>query len=75
MKDRRCIVNVNHFEEAYKFLTQIRPDKFTSIQVRGKASPYAVNVLPIVPEEPSVSDLNAVINPDGLLLPDHHQTV
>ena len=75
MKNRRYIVNVNHFQEAYKFLTQIRADKFTSIQIRRKLSSYAVNVLPIVPEEPSVSDPNADYKSYGLLLPDHHQTV
>src|SRR5438067_4636692 len=63
MKDGRCIVNVNHLQKAYKFLTQIRADKFTSIQIRGEVAPYAINVLPVVPEEPSVPDLNAVIDP------------
>src|SRR5260370_16857545 len=62
-KNRRCIIILKHFQEAYKFLTQICTDKFTSIQIGGKASPYAVNVLPIVPEEPSVPDLDAVIDP------------
>ena len=55
MKERRYIVNIDHLDEAYKFLIPIRPDKFTSIQIRRKASSYRFNIFPEVPEKPSVS--------------------
>jgi hypothetical protein len=63
VKEHRHMVNVHHFHEAYKFLTQIRADKVTSIQIRRELLSYAVNILPVVPEESSVSYQYTIINP------------
>ena len=44
VKERRYLVNIDHFYEANKFLIPICADKFTSIQVCGEFSPNRFNV-------------------------------
>ena len=63
MKDRRRIINVNHLQEAYKFLTQIRAYKVASIQICREILPHPINILSVVPKKPSIAHLYAVINP------------
>ena len=62
VKERRYVVNVDHFREAYKFLIPIRTDKFTSIQIRREFSSYTVNIFPEMPEGSSVSYWYTIIN-------------
>src|SRR4029453_4941509 len=60
------MVNVDHFHEAYKFLTPIRTDKITSIQIGCEPASNALNILAEVPEGSSVSSRYTVVNPmDG----------
>ena len=63
MKDHRYVINVNHFHEAYKFLTPIRANKLTSIQICRESSSYRFKIFPEVPERSSVSYPYTIINP------------
>jgi hypothetical protein len=63
VKDRRCMINIDHFQEAYKFLAPIRADKLTSIQIRCEPLSYPVHIFPIVPEQSSVSYQYTIVNP------------
>ncbi|HEY4270913.1 MAG TPA: hypothetical protein VGM65_02835 [Candidatus Udaeobacter sp.] len=63
VKERRGMVNVDHFREGYKFLIPIRTHKITSIQIGREFSFYTVNILPEMPEGSSVSYWYTIINP------------
>src|SRR6202035_132980 len=63
VKERRYVVNVDHFHEANKFFITIRTDKLTSIQIRPKLLLYRFKIFPEVPEGSSVSYRYTIINP------------
>ena len=44
VKERRDVVNIDHFHEANKFLIPICANKFTSIQIRREFSFYRFKI-------------------------------
>ena len=63
VKDRRYVVNVDHFQKANEFFIPVCADKFTSIQVSCEFSFYRFKIFPEVPEKSSVPYRCLIINP------------